>query len=148
MLLQERQQGEERRKQKRAAKKSQAKAKAQKAEETAQRMKERAQTLRSNVFQAAREKNSAKVKGGIDEFSVDASGGEVKIGCERFVKILPDDPRETLLHIATKNGDGDLVGYLDRHGKPFRFYPPLSLTAIDQVLSLMRGTRTVSHPFT
>jgi len=139
---------EERRKQKRAAKKSQAKAKAREAEQTAQRMKERAQTLRSNVFQAARDKNSVKVKDGIDEFSVDASGGEVRTGCEEFVKILPDDPRETLLHIATKNGDADLVEYLDRHGKPFRFYSPLGLTAIDQVLSLTRRTRTVSHPFT
>ncbi|KAF8350567.1 hypothetical protein F5887DRAFT_1126209 [Amanita rubescens] len=112
----ERQQAEERRQQKRAAKKSQAKAKAQKAEQTAQKMKERAQTLRSNVFQAAREKKSAKVKDGIDEFSVDANGGEVRTGCEEFVKIFPDDPRETLSHIATKNGDADLVEYLDRHG--------------------------------
>ncbi|KAK2466791.1 hypothetical protein APHAL10511_001049 [Amanita phalloides] len=111
----ERHQAKERQQHKKAAKKAQAKAKTQKAEQTAQTLQERAQTLRSRVFQAAREKNSAKVKEGIYEFSVDASGGEARVGCEKFVKILPEDPQETLLHIATKNGDADLVEYLDRH---------------------------------
>ena len=56
------------------------------------------------------------MKDGIYELSVDASGGEVRTGCEKFVEVLPKDLQETLLHIATKNGDADLVAYLDRHG--------------------------------
>ena len=88
------------------------------------------------------------MKDGIYELSVDASGGEVRTGCEKFVKVLPKDLQETLLHIATKNGDADLVAYLDRHGKCFWLYPSLELTATDQVPSLTKGTRTVSHPST
>ena len=45
------------------------------------------------------------------------NSGEVRTGCEKFVEVLPKDLQETLLHIATKNGDADLVAYLDRHGK-------------------------------
>ena len=119
LRISERRQAEERHKQKRAFKKAQAKAKTKKAEQTAQTLQERSQNLRSSVFQAAREKNSAKVKEGIYEFSVDASGGEVRPGCGKFVKILPKDPQEALLHIATQNGDADLVEYLDRHSKSF-----------------------------
>lgn len=144
----ERQQAQDRRKQKKATKKAQAEAKAQKEEQKVQILKERAQTLRSDIFQAARERNSAKVKDGISDFSVDASGGEVRTGCEKFVKVLPNDLQETLLHIAAKNGDADLVAYLDRHGKRFWFYPSLDLTGADQVQSLTTGIRTVSHPFT
>lgn len=116
-MISERQEAEERQKKKKAAKKAQAKVKSRKAEQTAQIVQERAQARRSAVFQAAREGDVAKVKEGIYENSVDASGGEVRPGCEKYVKVLPKDSQETLLHIATKNGDASLVEYLDRHSK-------------------------------
>ncbi|KIL69893.1 hypothetical protein M378DRAFT_195788 [Amanita muscaria Koide BX008] len=89
----------------------------QEAEERQKKKKEtkKVKAKEKPVFQAAREGNTGKVKEGIYEFSVDASGGEVRPGCEKFVKNQPKDPQETLLHIAIKNGDADLVEYLDRH---------------------------------
>lgn len=72
---------------------------------------------RSAVFNAARAGDASKVKKGVWEDDVDAAGGEVKRGCERFVSSPPKDPQETLLHIAARNGDADLVEWLDAHSK-------------------------------
>ena len=74
--------------------------------------------MRSSVFSAARAGHSDKVKKGIWEAAVDAAGGETKPGCATYVKVAPKDPNETLLHIATRHGDLDLVEWLDSHGKP------------------------------
>lgn len=68
------------------------------------------------VFAAARDDNAVKVKKGVWEDNVDAAGGEVKVGCQEFIQKLPKDPKETLLHIASRNGDLDLVQWLDDHG--------------------------------
>jgi hypothetical protein len=56
------------------------------------------------------------VKKGVWEDEVDAAGGEVKTGCEEYVT-SPKDRKETLLHIAARNGDFELVEWLDAHGK-------------------------------
>lgn len=56
------------------------------------------------------------MKKGIWENDVDAAGGEVKSGHEDFVYTVPKDPKETLLHIAVRNGNLDLVDFLDKHG--------------------------------
>lgn len=69
------------------------------------------------MFSAARRGNSASVKKGIWEDHVDAAGGEVKKGCEAFVKSAPSDASETLLHIVAARGDLDLFQWLDTHGK-------------------------------
>jgi hypothetical protein len=75
------------------------------------------QTLRSAAFAAARSGNAEKVKKCIYEDEVDAAGGEIKNGCESFVDRKPNDPSETLLHIAAKMGNADLMGWLDTHGE-------------------------------
>ena len=107
---------EKRREQKQEAKKAKAEVQRKKAEEVARLQSQKSQKLRSQVFQAARERRIAKVKEGIWEHSVDATGGEVKPGCEEFAKSRPKDPKETLLHIAAKNNDLDLVEWLGSHG--------------------------------
>ncbi|KAJ7273333.1 DnaJ domain-containing protein [Mycena rebaudengoi] len=96
-------------------KKAQAEAQRNKAETAARKLKQRVQTGRSAVFAAARSGKAAEVKKGIWEDEVDAAGGEVKSGCDEFVKSPPKDPQETLLHIACRKGDTDLVEWLDAH---------------------------------
>lgn len=54
------------------------------------------------------------MKKGIWEDQVEADGGEVKHGCEEFVKQKPKDSKETLLHIAAWMGQAELVEWLDR----------------------------------
>jgi hypothetical protein len=71
------------------------------------------------VFAAARQRDADKVKKGVWENSVDAAGGEIKPNCSEFVRNEPEDPNETLLHIATKHGDLDLVEWLDAHSECF-----------------------------
>ena len=78
---------------------------------------QRGQALRSATFAAARRGDAKQVKKGVYEDNVDAAGGEVKKGCEEFVTTPPADPKETLMHIAAKNGDADLVEWLDAHSK-------------------------------
>jgi hypothetical protein len=116
ILSTEMQAAERRREKKQKEKKAKAEVQRKKAEEAARLQSQKTQKLRSQVFQAARECRTAKVKEGIWEHSVDATGGEVKPGCEEFVKSRPKDLKETLLHIATKADDIDLVEWLESHG--------------------------------
>ena len=69
------------------------------------------------VFAAARKGDAPKVKKGVYEDQVDAAGGEIKPGCDAFVKKPPTDPSETLLHITAERGDAELFEWLDTHGK-------------------------------
>ena len=77
--------------------------------------RENMQALRSKVFAAARNGDADAVKKGVWEQDVDPSGGEVKPGCDRLVRQKPSDPRETLLHIAARRGDKDLLEWLGSH---------------------------------
>ncbi|KAJ4497955.1 hypothetical protein C8R41DRAFT_820335 [Lentinula lateritia] len=113
---QERLAAEQRRKTKNREKKAKAHAQRQQAEDAARSQREKVQKNRSAVFQAAREVRVEDVKKGIWENDVDAAGGEVKSGHEDFVYTVPKDPKETLLHIAVRNGNLDLVDFLDKHG--------------------------------
>ncbi|KIY43588.1 hypothetical protein FISHEDRAFT_25805, partial [Fistulina hepatica ATCC 64428] len=70
---------------------------------------------RSAVFTAARKGDADVVKKDIWHSGVDASGGEVLPGCEDLVAKAPKDPQETLLHIAVKSGNRDLVEWLHTH---------------------------------
>ncbi|KAH7889399.1 DnaJ-domain-containing protein [Phlebopus sp. FC_14] len=111
----ERREAEERQRAKAASKKAEAEKQRKKAAQTAQAQQQRAQTLRSAAFAAARAGDATQVKKGVWEDGVDPAGGEVRVGCERYVKEQPQDPKETLLHIATQKGDVDLVEWLDAH---------------------------------
>ncbi|KAJ3974643.1 DnaJ-domain-containing protein [Lentinula raphanica] len=111
----ERLEAEERQKKKVDAKRTKAQAQRQQAEDTARAQRQKVQKNRSAVFNAARQGNAQGVKKGIWENDVDAAGGEVKPGHEEFVKAMPKDPQETLLHIAVRKGDFDLVKWLDEH---------------------------------
>ncbi|KIM62150.1 hypothetical protein SCLCIDRAFT_1215501 [Scleroderma citrinum Foug A] len=115
MREKERKEAEERQRAKAASKKAEAESRRRQAAETAQAQQERAQTLRSAAFTAARAGDAKLVKKSIWEDSVDLAGGEVKMGCEKFVKKQPQDPQETLLHIAAQKGDVDLVEWLNAH---------------------------------
>ncbi|KAI0780983.1 hypothetical protein BD413DRAFT_608186 [Trametes elegans] len=111
----ERREAEERQRLKAFAKKSEAEVLRKNAEQQARSQQQQLQTLRSNVFAAARRKDFAAVKKGIWEDNVDAAGGELRKGGEVLVQKAPADPKETLLHIAAKNGDVDLVEWLAAH---------------------------------
>lgn len=76
---------------------------------------QKAQTIRSEVFAAARKGNVEKVKKGVWENSVDAAGGEIKRGGEDFVKNPPKDTLETLMHICARDGNAELLEWLDTH---------------------------------
>ncbi|THU87231.1 hypothetical protein K435DRAFT_681960 [Dendrothele bispora CBS 962.96] len=106
---------EKRQKAKVDQKKAQAELHRKKAEEAARTQRQRTQSRRSAVFKAARGGNTEKVRKGIWEDNVDATGGEVNPGCDEFVTTLPKDNQETLLHIAARNGDHKLVEWLDAH---------------------------------
>jgi len=108
---------EERQKAKIASKKAEAEASRQKAAQTAEVQQRRVQSIRSDAFSAARKGDAAKVKQAVWEENVDPSGGEVKLGCENYVKVHPEDPKETLMHIAAQQSDADLVEWLDAHSK-------------------------------
>ena len=113
----DRRDAEKRRETKAAKKKVQAEASRKSAEEKARAQQERVQVLRSVVFAAARSGDAKKVQKGVWEDSVDAAGGEIKPGCEAFLKSKPKDPLETLSHIVASNGDAELFEWLDTHGK-------------------------------
>lgn len=55
------------------------------------------------------------------EDGVDPAGGEIKMGCENYVAVHPEDPMQTLSHIAAQNGDAELVEWLDGHSEPMHF---------------------------
>ncbi|KAL4067911.1 DnaJ domain-containing protein [Scleroderma yunnanense] len=115
MREKEHKEAEERQRAKAASKKAEAESQRRQAAETAQAQQQRAQTLRSAAFAAARAGDAKLVKKSVWEDSVDSTGGEVQTGCEKFVKKQPEDPRETLLHIAAQKGDVDLVEWLNAH---------------------------------
>ena len=97
-------------------KKAEAEATRKAAEKKARSLQVQVQNLRSQIFAAARRKDAAAVKKGVYEDNVDASGGELRQGSESLAKKTPVDLKETLLHIAAKHGDVDLVQWLDSHG--------------------------------
>ncbi|KAI9570462.1 hypothetical protein HD554DRAFT_2018480 [Boletus coccyginus] len=111
----ERKEAEERQRAKAASKKAETESQRKKAAETAQLQQQRVQTLRSATFAAARAGDASKVKKGVWEDEVDPAGGEIKMGRENYVAVHPEDPMETLSHIAAQNGDTDLVEWLDAH---------------------------------
>ena len=73
------------------------------------------QKKRSTIFAAAREGRWGQVKRGISEDCVDADGVEVLTGLEELVP-KPREPKETLLHLAVKEGVMDLFKWLVDHG--------------------------------
>ncbi|KAI5900281.1 uncharacterized protein SCHCODRAFT_02695521 [Schizophyllum commune H4-8] len=111
----ERAAAEQRQKAKVQSKKAQAQAQRTKGENAARVQKQKVQATRSAAFAAARSGDAEAVKKAVWEDSVDPTGGEVQSGCEEFVEILPADGQETLLHIAVKRGDMELVKWLDEH---------------------------------
>lgn len=111
----EKKEREQRQKVKKANKKGQAEASRKKADEAARAQQQRAQMLRSATFAAARAGDASNVKKGVWEDNVDAAGGEIKKGCDSFITTAPADLNETLMHIAVKNGDADLIQWLDAH---------------------------------
>ncbi|KAF8557302.1 DnaJ-domain-containing protein [Imleria badia] len=115
MREKERKEAEERQRAKAASRKAETETQRKKAAQTAQLQQKRVQTLRSATFAAARAADAAKVKKGVWEDEVDPAGGEVKMGCENYVAIQPEDPLQTLSHIVAQNGDADLVEWLDAH---------------------------------
>lgn len=112
----EKKEAEERQRMKAFNKKAQAAASQKSAEQKARAQREHLQALRSEIFTAARRGDPEKVKKGVWEDNVDAAGGEVRKGSEDFLQSLPEDKSETLMHIAAKNGDADLIEWLDTHG--------------------------------
>jgi ankyrin repeat protein len=111
----ERKETEDRQKSKVKSKKAQAEQSRRDAEDAARALAERGQSIRSATFAAARRGDAERVKRAIWEDAVDANGGELRVGAEAFVKRKPRDPQETLLHISAKQGNAELVKWLDMH---------------------------------
>lgn len=126
----DRREAEIRQKQKASTKKAQAEASRKSATDKARIQLEKQQTLRSSVFSAARCGEVDRVKKGIWEDNVDAAGGEVKKGCEEFIKVPLNHPLETLMHIIVLRGDVELVKWLDTHGEWSPNLPSVFLTHI------------------
>ncbi|KAI6005682.1 hypothetical protein EDD15DRAFT_2150432, partial [Pisolithus albus] len=101
--------------------------------------------LRSAAFAAARAGDAQRVKKAIWEDSVDPAGGEVKLGCDSFIEVQPQDPTETLLHIATQNGDVDLVKWLDAHSADPEERNSLGLSAFH--VALQQGRLSIMKHF-
>jgi hypothetical protein len=74
------------------------------------------QKARSTIFAAARAGRWEQVKKGIREDHVGADGTEVLSGLEEIVP-RPKEPKETLLHLATKAGIMDAFRLLVDHGR-------------------------------
>ncbi|KAI0093677.1 hypothetical protein BDY19DRAFT_989230 [Irpex rosettiformis] len=107
---------EQRQKQKASKKKAQAATSRKAAEDKVRTQRQRSQQLRSAVFAAARSGNTAAVKEGIWQDSVDAAGGETQKGFEELLDSPPKDASETLSHIVASHGDSVLFEWLDAHG--------------------------------
>ncbi|KAF9475856.1 DnaJ-domain-containing protein [Pholiota conissans] len=142
---QERLEAEKRQKDKIESKKVQANAARKFAEDKARQMLRKAQDARSVVFAAARAGEADKVKKGIWENSVDAAGGEIKPNCAAFARNKPQDLYETLLHIATKNNDVDLINWLDLHNADPEERNSQHLTAFQ--LALQMGHVAIANYF-
>ncbi|EIW85100.1 DnaJ-domain-containing protein [Coniophora puteana RWD-64-598 SS2] len=112
---QERNEAAQRQKEKSRSKKQKEKVSREQAKTAAQNRQQRAQTLRSAAFTAIRQGDAERVKKAVWEDNVDPAGGEVKIGCETYVCKLPDDPKESMLHISATKGDASLIQWLDAH---------------------------------
>jgi hypothetical protein len=112
----ERKEAEKRQKEKATKKKAHIETSRKAAEDKAHAQHKHTQMLRSAVFAAARNGDFPAVKNGIWQDSVDAAGGEVRDGCEGWVKSPPKDPHETLAHIIANAGEYDLFEWLDAHG--------------------------------
>ena len=104
-----------RQKEKAERKREKAKEDRQSAAKVLASQREKMQALRSKVFTAARNGDADTVKKGVWEQDVDPSGGEIKPGCDHLVRQKPADAHETLLHIAARRGDKDLVEWLGSH---------------------------------
>ncbi|KAJ3507934.1 hypothetical protein NLJ89_g6030 [Agrocybe chaxingu] len=115
LVVIERLDAERRQREKFEAKKAQAEAARKSSEERARALLQKAQEKRTSVFAAARRGNAEKVKKGVWEDGVDATGGEIKPDCASFVQTPPKDLQETLLHVAAMKGDVDLIKWLDSH---------------------------------
>lgn len=113
----ERVDAERRREEKIAQKRAQEEAERIRTEGILRNQKRRSQEMRSAIFAAARQGDTERVKKGIWEDDVDPDGGEIKRGCEEFVKNKPKDLSETLLHIAARLGNAELVEWLDKRGE-------------------------------
>ncbi|PIL23961.1 hypothetical protein GSI_13712 [Ganoderma sinense ZZ0214-1] len=111
----ERREAQKRQRVKASAKKASAEASRKTAEEKARAQQEQMQTLRSQIFAAARKGDAATVRKGVWEQNVDAAGGEMLKGYDASVKSRPTDTQETLMHIAARNGDLDLVECLGKY---------------------------------
>ncbi|KAI6132142.1 DnaJ-domain-containing protein [Pisolithus croceorrhizus] len=127
----ERKEAEQRKREKSASKKAEAEARRRKAAESLEVQQRRAQTLRSVAFAAARAGDAQRVKKAIWEDLVDPAGGE--------------DPTETLLHIATQNGDVDLVKWLDAHSADPEERNSLGLSAFH--VALQHGQVSIMKHF-
>lgn len=83
--------------------------------------KRQSQKKRSDVFRSARNGDSAAVRKGVWEESIDAAGGEPLPGMEDDINFLSQkhegkvDPKETLLHIFARRGDALMVEWLLDH---------------------------------
>ncbi len=121
VLHSERREAQKRQREKASAKKASVQASRKTAEEKARAQQEQMQTLRSRIFAAARKGDAATVRKGVWEQNVDAAGGEVLKGSEVSVKSRPADPKETLMHIAARNGDLELLECLGKYSK---YFPP------------------------
>lgn len=141
----ERKEAEQRKREKSASKKAEAEARRRKAAESLEVRQRRAQTLRSVAFAAARAGDAQRVKKAIWEDLVDPAGGEVKLGCDSFIRTQPQDPTETLLHIATQNGDVDLVKWLDAHSADPEERNSLGLSAFH--VALQHGQVSIMKHF-
>lgn len=104
-----------RKKEKAERKRERAKQDRQSAAKVLASQQEKMQVLRSKVFAAARNGDADAVKKGVWEQDVDPSGGEIKPGCDHLVRQKPKDTKETLLHIASRFGDKDLLEWLASH---------------------------------
>lgn len=104
-----------RKKEKAERKREKAKQDRQSAAKVLASQQEKIQALRSKVFAAARKGDADTVKKGVWEQDVDPSGGEIKSDCDHLVRQKPTDPQETLLHIAARLGNKDLLEWLGSH---------------------------------
>ena len=123
-----------RKKEKAERKRERAKRDRQSASKVLASQQEKVQALRSSVFAAARNGDADAVKKGIWEQDVDPSGGEIKPGCDHLVRQKPKDTKETLLHIAARLDNKDLLEWLASHSA----YPSLVACLLCLLIYILR----------